>query len=390
MQHQSLFPTTLLLLVAVSPAMGVATASAGVPTATSTSASIGLSMTSTSDIAASKGLSGAVLAGITCGALVGLALLGAGVWYMRKLCFFQRRWRERYNGGAERRFDEKDGLERGGSGLHGAGALAERDAGVVHSGGVAVYWPNYLNEHQEFDSHPVNTSATPPQLIRDTVPVRDSGLGLGIVDGFYVLTNPDPPSAPGLGIVDGFYVLTNPDPPSAPAAAGNRTHLVPASLRVDDAARGRSESASEISASREKPLPASPPVSNLAAPDTPFTATTTTSTPSPNTGQASPMTPTPAYRYTHHSASCTPSIYAGEPPSSLTVARAGDRAPPSLQQEYSSVSLGIMAAGDFQGGLRMRDGDGEVGQRSGVEEAGRGGCRDGEEGVLALGGLGWF
>ncbi|KAK5113579.1 hypothetical protein LTR85_010807 [Meristemomyces frigidus] len=268
-------------------------------TAAPTGGNATVSAASTTNLHSSKGLSRGVIAGIICGAAAAGALVGAALWHTRKrwLACFQPK---KHDSGI-RNFDEKhssDGSDPSGTGK---GMLAETQCNTPSSP-TEHYSPDDILHHSELDSRAIGT--TSPHSIENTT-VR--GLGIG-------------------SFGPQRYAPANPDPLSATDEGSPTDYIAPLSVR--SVRPGISE------APTDRPLPASPPVSSLAAPDTPHT---NASSPTSSNGPVSPLTPT--YRYTPY----TPSAYGGsnEPPSS--VPRTVPAAPPSLPQDYSAVSLGSMA-----------------------------------------------
>lgn len=249
---------------------------------------------STTDPHSSKSMSRGVVAGIICGAAAAIALVGAALWYTRKhwlTCLYP----QTYDRGAST-FHEK---QRHDSGNMGKGMLAPTQANTPASP-IKHYSPDDFSSQPELEGRQI-TSASPRPIIDTTV----RGLGIGDYS----------PQR---------YAPTNPDPLSATDEGSPTDYIAP--LTVRSVRPGVSE------APTDRPLPASPPVSSLAPPDTPHT---NSSSPAGSNGPVSPITPT-YYRYTPY----TPSAYGGgdEPPSS--VARTVSTAPPSLPQDYSAVSLG--------------------------------------------------
>ncbi|KAK5745682.1 hypothetical protein LTR17_001181 [Elasticomyces elasticus] len=262
-----------------------------------------------------------LIAGVAVGAAAVCALIAAALWFTR------RRWLPCCGG----RRDNKSSNSGSGSEKLGTENITPPSTG--HTGEEKItpsfLSPDHITQPVELEGRSGSVSAPWPV---DTITVR----GLGIA-----------------GVNQKRYAPTNPDPTSATEDAEQSP------IDISPTAVGLREAAGE------RPLPASPAISGPASPPT-----SPVNTPE-GSGAVSPLTP--AYKHTA-TAPYTPSAYAYEPQSS--VPRTVVAPPPSVQQEYSLVSLG--SSGDIYRGLSQRGG--APWAYLSPEDAVRGGWRNGEEG----------
>ncbi|KAK3619793.1 hypothetical protein LTR56_023807 [Elasticomyces elasticus] len=268
----------------------------------------------------SNATSPGLIAGVAVGAAAVCALIAAALWFTRRrwlsCCGGQRHNKSSNPGSSSERLGTANSTPP--STGH---TEAEKNTSTFLS-------PDHIHQPVELEGRSGSVSALWPV---DTIAVR----GLGIA-----------------GVNQKRYAPTNPDPTSA--TDGDAEHSpIDISLPVV-----LSEAADE------RPLPASPAISGPASPPT-----SPVNTPE-GSGAVSPLTP--AYKNTS-TAPYTPSAYAYEPPSS--VPRTVTAAPPSLQQEYSLVSLG--SSSNIYRGLSQRGG--APWAYLSPEDAVRGGWRNGED-----------
>ncbi|KAK3622094.1 hypothetical protein LTR56_022395 [Elasticomyces elasticus] len=261
-----------------------------------------------------------LIAGVAVGAAAVCALIAAALWFTR------RRWLPCCGG------QRHNKPSNPGSGSEKLSTSNSTPPSTGHTGEEKIspsfLSPDHITQPVELEGRTGSISAPWPV---DTITVR----GLGIA-----------------GVNQKRYAPTNPDPTSATDEAEHSPIDISPPVGLSEAAG-------------ERPLPASPAISGPASPPT-----SPVNTPEGG-GAVSPLTP--AYEHTY-TAPYTPSAYTYEPPSS--VPRTVAVAPPSLQQEYSLVSLG--SSSNIYRGLSQRGG--APWAYLSPEDAVRGGWRNGEEG----------
>ncbi|KAK5697065.1 hypothetical protein LTR17_024059 [Elasticomyces elasticus] len=261
-----------------------------------------------------------LIAGVAVGAAAVCALIAAALWFTR------RRWLP-CCGGA--RHNKSSNPGSGSEKLSSLNSTPPSTGQTEAEKNTSTFLsPDHISQPVELEGRSGSVSAPWPV---DTITVRGLGIA-GVNQKRYAPTNPDPTSA--TDAEEHSPVETSP----------------PVALLSE--------------ATNDRPLPASPAISGPASPPT-----SPVNTPE-ESGAVSPLTP--AYKHTS-TAPYTPSAYAYEPPSS--VPRTVVAAPPSLQQEYSLVSLG--SSSNIYRGLSQRGG--APWAYLSPEDAVRGGWRNGED-----------